>query len=266
MGYRALVLVLTLVLAALVGVVLGLLGGGGSILMVPLLTLVAGLDPKEAIATSLLVVGVTSFAALVPHALAGRVRWRTGVTFGAAAMAGAYAGGRLAAYIPGRVLLAGFAVLMLATSIAMIRGRRGADPPANDTSGEPAPARSSGHSAVRYVLQGVAVGLVTGTVGAGGGFLVVPALVLLGGLSMTSAVATSLLVIAMNSAAGLAGHLASTTIDWPFALSVTALAVVGSVIGGLLAGRVPQGALRTAFGWFVLAMGALVLGQSALSG
>ncbi|MEO7423263.1 MAG: sulfite exporter TauE/SafE family protein [Ornithinibacter sp.] len=256
----------TFVLAALVGAVIGLLGGGGSILMVPLLTLVAGLEPKEAIATSLLLVGVTSLAALVPHAAAGRVRWRTGVTFGLAAMVGAYAGGRLAAFIPDRVLLAGFAVLMLATAIAMMRGRRGGNEQADDTSEAPVPVRSAGRTTARHVLQGVAVGLVTGTVGAGGGFLVVPALVLLGGFSMTAAVATSLLVIAMNSAAGLAGHLTSTALDWPFALSVTALAVVGAAVGGLLAGRVPQAALRTAFGWFVLALGALVLGQSALSG
>ena len=188
------------------------------------------------------------------------------MTFGLAAMVGAYAGGRLAAFIPGRVLLAGFALLMLATAIAMIRGRRGGREQSDDASAVPVPARSTVRMTGRYVLQGVAVGLVTGTVGAGGGFLVVPALVLLGGLSMTAAVATSLLVIAMNSAAGLAGHLASTALDWPFALSVTALAVVGAVAGGLFAGRVPQATLRTAFGWFVLAMGALVLGQSALAG
>ena len=103
------------------------------------------------------------------------------------------------------------------------------------------------------------------TVGAGGGFLVVPALVLLGGMSMAAAVGTSLLVIAMNSTAGLAGHLASVSIDWPFAAAVTGLAVVGSVAGGLLAGRVPQERLRTGFGWFVLVMGVVVLGQSALA-
>ncbi len=109
------------------------------------------------------------------------------------------------------------------------------------------------------------MGLVTGTVGAGGGFLVVPALVLLGGLPMAAAVGTSLLVIAMNSAAGLAGHLHAVRLDWPFALAVTAAAVAGSVVGGLLSGRIPQDRLRTAFGWFVLAMGVLVLGQSVLT-
>jgi uncharacterized membrane protein YfcA len=250
------VLWLTLALAVLVGVSLGLLGGGGSILTVPLLVYVAGMEAKEAIATSLLVVGVTSIAALVPHARAGRVRWRTGAIFGLAAMAGAYLGGRLAAYIPGTVLLIAFAVMMVATAAAMIRGRR---TPPRSTDG-------SHHLPLGLVLaEGVVVGLVTGIVGAGGGFLVVPALVLLGGLPMPVAVGTSLLVIAMKSFAGLAGYLSSVSIDWGLATAVTAMAVLGSVLGGLLAGRVHQDVLRKAFGWFVLAMGAFVLGQSIVT-
>lgn len=243
---------LTLVLGVLVGVALGLLGGGGSILAVPLLVYVAGMAPAEAVAGSLLVVGVTSLAALVPHALAGRVRWRVGLVLGLSAMAGAYAGGRLSGFIPGPVLLALFAVMMIVTAASMIRGRR--TPPAGERVG-----------LGRSVAQGVGIGLVTGTVGAGGGFLVVPVLVLLGGLEMPVAVATSLLVIAMNSGAGLAGHLHTVQLDWGLALPVTGVAVVGSVLGGLLSGRVPQESLRRAFGWFVLAMGALVLGQSLLS-
>ncbi len=246
------VLWLTLVLAIAVGVALGMLGGGGSILAVPLLVYVAGTAPAEAIATSLLVVGVTSVAALAPHALAGRIAWRTGLTFGLAAMVGAYVGGRLSGLLPGWLLLVLFAVMMLVTAVAMIRGRR-------DVGDRPRPPLWAS------LLQGVGVGLVTGTVGAGGGFLVVPALVLLGGLPMAAAVGTSLLVIAMNSAAGLAGHLHSVQLDWPFALAVTGTAVVGSVAGGLLAGRIPQERLRTVFGWFVLAMGVFVLGQSVLT-
>lgn len=244
---------LVLPLAVLIGVTLGLLGGGGSILAVPLLVYVAGMDSKEAIAASLLVVGVTSLAALVPHARAGRVRWRTGLVFGGAAMAGAYLGGRLAEFIPGTVLLVAFSVMMLATAVAMIRGRR-----------PMATADTEGRMRVGLVLlEGGVVGLVTGMVGAGGGFLVVPALVLLGGLPMGVAVGTSLLVIAMKSFAGLAGYLASVQIDWTLAVAVTAAAVVGSLVGGTLTGRIPADVLRRGFGWFVVAMGALVLSQQA---
>lgn len=255
-----------LLLAILVGVALGLLGGGGSILTVPLLVYVAGLDAKEAIATSLLVVGVTSLAALVPHARAGRVRWRTGAIFGVAAMLGAYAGGRVAEFVPGTVLLVAFALMMVATAVAMIRGRSraGADGP-GEGGGDSGTGGRRDLPVKLVLLEGVVVGLVTGLVGAGGGFLVVPALVLLGGLPMPVAVGTSLLVIAMKSFAGLAGYLSSVTIDWGLALAVTGMAVAGSVVGALLSGRVPQDRLRQAFGWFVLVMGVVVLGQSALS-
>jgi uncharacterized membrane protein YfcA len=190
------------------------------------------------------------------------VRWRTGRVFGSAGMAGAYAGGRLAAYVPAQVLLAGFAVMMLATAAAMIRGRR----PAGDrpvTRELPAPRELP---VPRVLLDGLAVGLVTGLVGAGGGFLVVPALVLLGGLPMPAAVGTSLVVIAMKSFAGLAGYLSSVDINWPLAGAVTLAAVVGSLAGGRFTGRVPEAVLRRAFGWFVIAMGVLVLAQQLPAG
>jgi hypothetical protein len=238
-------------LAVLVGLSLGLLGGGGSILTVPLLVYVAGMETKEAIATSLLVVGVTSAVAAVSHARAGRVQWRTGLLFGAAGMVGAYAGGRLAAFVPGAVLLGAFALMMIATAVAMLRGRRGG-------------ATRGAHDKIpvgRVLLDGVVVGLVTGIVGAGGGFLVVPALTLLGGLSMPVAVGTSLLVIAMKSAAGFAGYLSSVSIDWGLAAMITLAAVAGSLVGGRLASKVHPDVLRRAFGWFVLAMAAFILVQ-----
>ena len=244
-------LILTVALATVIGVSLGLLGGGGSILAVPLLVYVAGLPTKEAIATSLLVVGATSAVAVIPHLRARRVRWRTGLVFGLAGMAGAYTGGRLAAYIPGSVLLTAFALMMLATAIAMIRGRR-------SNPDRPAPHELP---VLRVVVDGVAVGLVTGLVGAGGGFLVVPALALLGGLPMPVAVGTSLVVIAMKSFAGLAGYLSSVSIDWGLATAVTLAAVAGSLLGARLAGRIPAEALRKTFGWFVVAMGVFVLVQ-----
>ncbi|MGW3618738.1 sulfite exporter TauE/SafE family protein [Micromonospora arida] len=244
-------LALTIGLAVLIGVSLGLLGGGGSVLAVPLLVYVADLPAKEAIATSLLVVGATSAVGVIPHARAHRVRWRTGLIFGFAGMTGAYAGGRLAEFIPAGLLLTGFAVMMIATAVAMIRGRRNAD------------GRAVPHElpVLRVILDGVVVGLVTGLVGAGGGFLVVPALALLGGLPMPVAVGTSLVVIAMKSIAGLAGYLSSVPINWGLAAAVTVAAIAGSFAGGRFTGRIPADILRKAFGWFVVAMGVFVLGQ-----
>ncbi|MET8507752.1 sulfite exporter TauE/SafE family protein [Streptomyces sp. NPDC004787] len=244
---------LIVAVSLLIGVSLGILGGGGSILTVPILVYLAGQDTKEAIATSLFVVGVTSLAALIPHARAHRVRWRTGLLFGAFSMAGAYAGGRLAEYIPGTVLLTAFALMMLATAYAMLRKpRKGAK--------KTRPAHRD-LPLMHIAAEGLVVGAVTGLVGSGGGFLVVPALAILGGLPMGIAVGTSLLVIAMKSFAGLAGHLSGVTIDWGVAVTVTVAAVAGSLIGARLAGRIPQDALRKAFGWFVVVMGVFVLAQ-----
>lgn len=243
---------LTLALAVLVGVTLGLLGGGGSILTVPLLAYVAGMDAKQAIAASLLVVGVTSAVGAVSHARAGRVQWRVGLVFGAAGMAGAYLGGLLARFVPGSVLLIGFALMMVATAAAMLRGRKTA-----------AVADQPGHRlpVFKIVLEGLVVGLVTGLVGAGGGFLVVPALVLLGGLPMPVAVGTSLVVIAMKSFAGLAGHLAAVDIDWGIAGLVTVAAVLGGLLGARLTALINPDVLRKAFGWFVLAMSSVIFAQ-----
>lgn len=245
-------LALTVVLAVFVGISLGLLGGGGSILTVPLLAYVAGLEAKQAIATSLLVVGVTSAVGAVTHARAGRVRWKMAGVFGAAAMAGAYGGGRLAHFVPGNVLLIAFAVIMIVAAVAMLRGRRNIE----DESTGPLPV-------LKILLLGATVGLISGLVGAGGGFLLVPALALLGGLPMPVAVGTSLVVISMQSFAGFAGHLSGESIDWKLAGLVIAAAVAGSVIGGMLTSRIDAATLRKAFGWFVLAMAALVLAEEA---
>ncbi|MHC5560909.1 sulfite exporter TauE/SafE family protein [Kocuria sp. U4B] len=246
-----LTLVLTLLLSVVIGLSLGLLGGGGSILTVPILTYLAGLDPKEAIAASLFVVGVTSAFSAISHARHRRVKWRTGLVFGAAGMAGAFGGGLAGGHIPGTVLMIAFALMMVATSLAMLRGRKNTTTKTHD-----------GELPVgKVVAEGLVVGLVTGLVGAGGGFLVVPALALLGGLSMPVAVGTSLVVIAMKSFAGLAGYLTTVTLDWALVAAVTAAAVAGSVAGARLAGRIPEAALRQGFGVFVLVMGVVVLVQ-----
>jgi uncharacterized membrane protein YfcA len=252
-------LILVLALSVVIGLSLGVLGGGGSILTVPILVYVAGFEAKEAIAASLFVVGVTSAVSVISHARGGRVMWRTGLLFGAAGMAGAFVGGLLGGHIPGEILLIAFALMMVATSVAMLRGRKKSSTP------DPS-AGSTRHAELplgRVLLDGAVVGLVTGLVGAGGGFLVVPALALLGGLPMSVAVGTSLVVIAMKSFAGLAGYLTTVHLDWGVTLAVTAAAIVGTLIGSRIAGKIPEAALRKAFGWFVLAMGAFVLIQQA---
>jgi uncharacterized protein len=243
-------MILALVLSLLIGVALGLLGGGGSILTTPILIYALGVETKAAIATSLLVVGITSVAAVIQHARAGNVVWRTGFIFGGAGMVGAYAGGFLAGWIPARVLMGLFALMMLATSVAMFRGRK-----------DPGEKRGDGHALGKIIAEGLVVGLVTGLVGAGGGFLVVPALALLGGLPMQKAVGTSLLVIALKSFAGYAGHASHVVIDYQLAGLVAGSAVVGSFVGSRLVSLIPAVTLRRGFAGFVLVMGAFVLIQ-----
>lgn len=246
-------IVIALALAALVGMSLGLLGGGGSILTVPILTYVLGMAPREAIAASLFIVGATSAVSMIGHARAGRVRWKTGVLFGVAGMIGAFAGGVLGGFVPGAVLMILFAIMMIVTATAMIRGRK--------DRGTGAPDTIHSRPILRILIDGLLVGIATGLVGAGGGFLVVPALNLLGGLPMAIAVGTSLLVIAMKSFAGLGGYLFSVQLNWPIVLAFTATAIAGSFAGVALAGRIPERTLRKGFGVFVLVMGAFVLIQ-----
>jgi len=246
-------IVIALALAALVGVSLGLLGGGGSILTVPILTYVLGMEPREAIAASLFIVGATSAVSMIGHARAGRVRWKTGALFGIAGMIGAFAGGILGGFVPGAVLMILFAAMMIITATAMIRGRKDRGTSTHESDHQ--------RQILRILIDGLLVGAATGLVGAGGGFLIVPALNLLGGLPMAIAVGTSLLVIAMKSFAGLGGYLFSVQLNWPIVLAFTATAIAGSFAGVALAGRIPERALRKGFGVFVLVMGAFVLIQ-----
>lgn len=246
-------MLLALLLSSLIGLALGLLGGGGSILTVPILVYGLGLEAKPAIATSLLVVAVTSLFALASHARKGLVDFRTGLVFGGAGMVGAYAGGAFASLLPGWLLLLGFASVMAATAVAMLRGN-GREP----TSEREVPVRLP---LGRVIWHGSIVGVVTGLVGAGGGFMIVPALVLLGGMSMRRAVATSLLVIAMKSLAGFAGHMSHVAIDWQLAAMVAASAIGGSLIGGMLSRKLAEDSLRRVFAWFVMAMAVFVVSR-----
>jgi uncharacterized membrane protein YfcA len=251
-------LALGLALAALIGLSLGLLGGGGSILTVPVLVYVLGVAAKPAIAMSLPVVGVTSLVGSVLHWRLGNVRVSTAVLFGLLAMAGAFAGAKLSTYLSGTTQLALLAVIMLAAAASMLRGG-----PEETASAAAAPPRLA-----LLVPVALGVGVLTGIVGIGGGFLVVPALVLLARVPMRQAVGTSLLVIAMNSAAGFAGYLGTVAIDWPFLAAFTAAAVAGALVGTALVRAVPAAALKRGFAAFLLVVGGFVLymNRGALTG
>ena len=239
---------LGLALSVLIGVSLGFFGGGGSILTVPLLVYVFGLGPKQAIASSLLVVGAASSAAVLQHWRAGNVEVRTGLAFGSAGMAGAYVGGRAGAYVDGTLLLLLFAVTMVLTALVMWRGRRA-----------PSQAASSERATGRLVAQGLGVGLFTGMIGAGGGFLIVPALALWAGLPLRAAVGTSLFVIVLNSLAGFLGYVNHVDVDLPLVAGVAVAAIGGSFLGSRLAERINPSTLRRAFAGFVLTLGLLIL-------
>jgi uncharacterized membrane protein YfcA len=235
------------VLAFGMGLTLGLLGAGGSILTVPLLVYVLGVEPKEAISSSLFIVATTSVVALARHAPSGRVRWRVGLIFAAFSTVGAYVGGRAAEWVPAPVLLALLATVMLATGITMLAPARRAARPGRR------PSRPAALAAEALVLGGF-----MGLVGAGGGFALVPALARLGGLSMHEAVATSLLVIALNALGGFAGHASHAGAAWTLTALLAAAAAAGAVTGGALTPRVPQDVLRRLFACLVLGLGVFV--------
>lgn len=246
----ALAITATLGLALLVGVSLGLLGGGGAILTVPILTAVAGLESRAAIASSLLIVGATSAVGAVRHARSGRVRWRVGALFGGAGILGALAGGLIGGLLPAALLMLLLAATMIAAAIAMLRGRGAA-------TGEP----DERMPTARILLLGAAVGSLSGLVGAGGGFLIVPALILLAALPTAVAVGTSLMVIAMQTLTGLATQPGLADIPWALVVPFIVIAVAGSFLGSALTGRIPDRALRIAFAVLVLVVAAVIVLQ-----
>lgn len=237
-----------LLLAILIGVSLGLLGGGGSILAVPILVYVVGMAAKPAIAVSLLVVGTTSLVGAVRYWRAGDVDLRAATVFGIVSMAGAYGGGRIAAYVTDTFQLLLFSAVMLAAATAMLRSR--SDESSRDI------------NTPLLVMAAAGVGMLTGFVGVGGGFLIVPALVLFAGLPMRNAAGTSLAVIAMNSGAGFAAYAGSVAIDWSFTALFTLLSIAGVVLGSIFARRVPQATLKRAFAVFIAVVSLAMLAST----
>ncbi len=252
--------------SALIGVSLGLIGGGGSILTVPVLVYLFGVDPVLATAYSLFIVGSTSLVGSFPKYRDGMVNLKTAVIFGIPAILAVYATRAfLVPMIPDPVFNLGsfivpkamfmmgiFAILMVFASYSMIRDKK------KDSKEK----ELEGHQKFNYpmiLMEGAVVGMLTGLVGAGGGFLIIPALVLFSKLPMKQAVGTSLLIIAAKSLIGFTGDLPHYEMDWTLLGTVTALAIVGIFIGNRLSRKVDGEKLKKAFGWFVLIMGIYIL-------
>ncbi|GAA2473168.1 sulfite exporter TauE/SafE family protein [Terrabacter carboxydivorans] len=248
-------LLLAIPLGVLIGLSLGALGGGGSILTVPALVYVLGQDPRDATTSSLIIVGITSLIALVPHARAGRVRFAQGLLFGALGTAGSFAGTALSRSVAPSTLLLSFAALMLLVAALMLRRVLGSRLPAEvlDPTEEPMitlrPFACACPRVAKVVVTATLVGLLTGFFGVGGGFALVPALVLALGFPMPTAVGTSLLVIAVNSATALVARVThgSSTLDWRLIATFTVAAIVGSLVGGRIASRANPRHLTVAF-------------------
>lgn len=251
----------------LIGLSLGLIGGGGSILTVPVLVYLFGIDPILGTAYSLFIVGVTSVIGSISYSRHSLVDVRTAIIFGLPSIVAVFlTRAYLVPAIPQEVLRLGdliidrgmmlmllFAILMLVASIGMIRPT---------TKSPKSPQSALTHRKYPYILiliEGLVVGSLTGLVGAGGGFLIIPALVILGRLPMKQAIGTSLVIISAKSLLGFLGESGLRDLDWGFLLSVTAFAILGIFLGMKLSHRIDGARLKPAFGWFVFIMGIYII-------
>jgi uncharacterized membrane protein YfcA len=233
-------------LGSLIGLTLGLLGGGGSILTVPVLVYFVGQTPQAAVTASLVIVGANSALGVLSHRANGAVNWRVALVFGGIGMGFAYFAANFSKVFPSEALMIAFALLMLAVGALMLR---------KDQS-------TVAESAVcwrKVLIGGAAVGALTGFLGVGGGFLIVPALVTLVGLPMQQAVGTSLVIIVMNSAAGVIGHLGEPTLDVHVVALLVIAGMLGTYIGAQLTRRLKPEQLRQAFALFVIGLAAVLL-------
>lgn len=247
--------------ALIVGLTLGMLGSGGSILTVPILVYLLGHPGKAAIAESLAIVGGIALAGAIPYARSKQIDWRSVAFFGIPGMAGTWTGAWLAQFIPVAVQLSVFSVVMLAAAGMMLRPRK------SDEAEDTLPTPPADARAVWLVIaQGVAVGVVTGIVGVGGGFLIVPALVLLCRLPMRMAVGSSLVIIALNSASGFVKYVSvldtsSVAINWQTIAVFLVPGIIGSLVGKQLSARINPRHLRRTFAVVLVLMGLFILGN-----
>lgn len=241
-------ILLELVLGFGIGLSLGLLGGGGSLLTVPALVYLAGQTPQAAVTTSLVIVGANSMVGAMFHGSHGRLNWKVALVFGSTGMLVAYLAANVSKHIPPELLLVIFALLMLAIGSMLLLRR------VHEENGEQ---RTRPFWLV--AVSGAAVGLLTGVLGVGGGFLVVPALVMLVGLPVQTAIGTSLVIIAMNSIAGFLGHVGSGPMDWMVTLVFTSAGLLGTFSGMKLSRRLSSSKLQKAFAAFVIALAIFLL-------
>lgn len=241
-----LLLLLILVLGALIGLALGALGGGGSILTIPILVYILRLDTHTAVTASLVIVGMNALFGMVLHYRAGHVRVKKALLFGTYGLVASYIGARLSSILPGPVLLMLFGLLMFVIALMMLRPKK----PIQE---------GRQQSWWMTLLGGLGVGFLTGFLGVGGGFLLVPALVLFLGMTMQDAVGSSLLVIAINSVAGLLGHLNSGPLPWLEIIIFAAAGLVGLLAGTSLTKKIPAQRLSQLFAVFVLVLAIVVL-------
>lgn len=246
-------LMLAGVLAFAAGTVFGIFGAGGSILLVPILVYVIGVPVKAALGMSLFILMFTGFVAALAHAHSMNVRWAIGIRWALAGVVGAYAGGRVAEFIPEQVLLILFALVVVTASVLMIVKR--SPPPASEAERVPP---------IKTLLVGLVLGFFTGTIGVGGGFLLVPALVLVCGVNVKHAIGTSLLIISINSLGGFLGFAAHETFPWRLTITVALLNGAGSLLGERLGKPLPAHRLRPAFGVFLLIVGAVMVVENAV--
>lgn len=246
-----------LLLGLVIGALLGLLGGGGSILAVPALVYGVGMPLSAAVPTSLAVVGISSATAVLPRIRTGQLQWRIAAIFGLAGAAAAFAGAAVNRLLEPWAVMAGFSALMVATGIRMLVRQR----PTGDDCALPGGGIDWRSCIPKAVGAGVVVGFLTGLFGVGGGFLIIPALVLFLGLPMTSAIGTSLIIIVVNSAAGFLAYLGKVDLDYGLAAAFTGTAIVGALVAGRFATRLPADHLRRWFAYLVLVVAVVVVIQ-----
>lgn len=235
-------------LAILIGLLLGILGGGGSILTVPVLVYALDIGAKESIALSLAIVAITSLVGTYSHYKAKNINFKVAMIFGPVAMIATFIGAKLSVFLTGQAQLLIFAIVMLISALFMFRGNKNIEVTEEKKLNYPL-----------IVAEGTFVGILTGLIGVGGGFMIVPALVLLANIPMKKAIGTSLVIISLKSFSGFLGYLGSVSIDWNFLLQFSIFTIIGIIAGSYLVKYISAQKLKKSFAMFLVVMGVFII-------